>query len=325
MNERAVTKAMESAISAEMSVEQLTSQVRKIQEAMAAVMRDGEHYGNIPGTKKKVLLKPGAEKLLLLFRLDPQYSVQISDGDGHYAVTTTCTLFHAPSGMRMGSGMGYCSTRESKYAYRKGQRVCPACGSDAIIKSKYPPKFDPEGDPAWFCFGKQGGCGKEFAADDPAITEQQTGRIANEDLADVHNTVLKMSNKRGLVAAVLNVTAASDIFTQDLEDLPETKPARREPTTTIEPDEIARMVVAFEGVSVTRQMIEEYLGHDIEELTVMERKSLRKIHSVLLDGHATWEDCTGNAAAPDPAEKVRAKIRQRREAQRPPAAAAGGE
>ena len=37
-----------------------------------------------------------------------------------------------------------------------------------------------------------------------------------------------MSNKRALVAAVLNVTAASDVFTQDLEDLEESeKPTSR--------------------------------------------------------------------------------------------------
>jgi hypothetical protein len=40
----------------------------------------------------------------------------------------------------------------------------------------------------------------------------------NDDLADSYNTVLKMANKRALVAGILNVTAASDVFTQDLED-----------------------------------------------------------------------------------------------------------
>jgi len=36
---------------------------------------------------------------------------------------------------------------------------------------------------------------------------------------DLDNTFLKMACKRALVAAVLNATAASDIFTQDIEDL----------------------------------------------------------------------------------------------------------
>ena len=37
---------------------------------------------------------------------------------------------------------------------------------------------------------------------------------------DVKNTLEKMAEKRSLVAAVLIGTAASDIFTQDIEDLP---------------------------------------------------------------------------------------------------------
>ena len=35
----------------------------------------------------------------------------------------------------------------------------------------------------------------------------------------MYNTVLKMAKKRALVDAVLTATAASDIFTQDLEDI----------------------------------------------------------------------------------------------------------
>ena len=38
-------------------------------------------------------------------------------------------------------------------------------------------------------------------------------------LADVYNVVLKQAKKRALVDAVLTATAASDLFTQDLEDL----------------------------------------------------------------------------------------------------------
>ena len=39
--------------------------------------------------------------------------------------------------------------------------------------------------------------------------------------ADVANTVLKIGKKRSLVDGILTVTGASDIFTQDIEDLPE--------------------------------------------------------------------------------------------------------
>ena len=199
----------------ELEVEDVIAQVQKIQRVMEAVMKEGEHYGKIPGTDKPTLLKPGAEKLCLTFRLDPQYvAVHIEDGK-HLTVTSTCTLWHIASGQRMGSGMGSCSTKESKYAYRHAKRKCPKCGAEQINRSKFPKRG---AEPGYYCHAKFGGCGAEFAADDQAIIGQIIGRVANEDLADTYNTILKMANKRALVAAVLNVTAASDIFTQDLED-----------------------------------------------------------------------------------------------------------
>ena len=45
-------------------------------------------------------------------------------------------------------------------------------------------------------------------------------RQENPDIADAYNTVLKMAKKRAYVDAVKSTTAASDIFTQDVEDMP---------------------------------------------------------------------------------------------------------
>jgi hypothetical protein len=48
---------------------------------------------------------------------------------------------------------------------------------------------------------------------------KEGGRIVeNQNLPDSYNTVVKMCNKRALVAAVLVATAASEVFTQDMED-----------------------------------------------------------------------------------------------------------
>jgi hypothetical protein len=209
------------AMSAPLTASDVRAQVNLIQQVVAEVMIDGEHYGVIPGTApkdgkppKKTLLKAGAEKLCLTFRLDPQYEItERYDGD-HLTVSTKCTLFHIPTGNRMGSGLGSCSTKESKYAYRMASRRCPKCNKEAIIKGKE------EYGGGWLCFDKKGGCKAKYQDGDASIESQTIGRVENEDKADQYNTVLKMSNKRALVAAVLNVTAASDIFTQDLEDVP---------------------------------------------------------------------------------------------------------
>jgi hypothetical protein len=58
----------------------------------------------------------------------------------------------------------------------------------------------------------------EFDVNDPAITEQQAGLVANPDIADQVNTVLKIAKKRALVDAVLLAVNASEFFTQDIED-----------------------------------------------------------------------------------------------------------
>lgn len=207
-----------------MSIVDIKAQVNLIQHVMREVMQKDQHYGVIPGTgTKPTLLKAGAEKLCLTFRLDPQYEVEQTTQGNHLTILSKCTLHHIPTGQRFGSGMGSCSTKESKYAYRKGSRKCPECGAEAIIKGRE------EYGGGWVCFKKKGGCGEKYADGDKTIESQSEERVPNEDVADQYNTVLKMANKRSLVAAVLNATAASDIFTQDIEDMTEFTETKRKP------------------------------------------------------------------------------------------------
>ena len=172
----------------ELTVTEVLAQAEKIHQAMTRAMEEGIHFGKIPGTPKPTLFKAGAEKLCLLFRMDPQYASTDTTLEGdHLTVKSKCTLWHIPTGQRLGSGEGSCSTRESKYAYRK----------------------------------------------------REGRRVPNPDVADQWNTVLKMANKRALVAAVLNVTGTSDVFSQDLEDEeePPGKPAPKPaPQTETEPE-----------------------------------------------------------------------------------------
>jgi predicted RNA-binding Zn-ribbon protein involved in translation (DUF1610 family) len=209
----------------ELSVDEVVEQKDKIVQVMNRVMREGMHYGKIPGVPKPTLLKPGAEAINVALRLAPHYdSEKIWHDDGHLTVVAKCELQHIPTGLVVGTGEGLCTSRETRYAYRNAQRVCPNCGEPQIKRSKFKPKGgDYEGaseddEPGWYCWKKEGGCGWNFAADDARIVDQQTGKVDNPEIADTYNTVLKMADKRALVAAVLNATAASDVFTQDVED-----------------------------------------------------------------------------------------------------------
>jgi hypothetical protein len=223
--ELAKVEAQPMALRHELSVEEVLARIRKVHQIMEKAMVQDHHYGVIPGTNKKklTLLKPGAELLLVMFRLDPQYAAENQRDGDHLSVTSTCTLYHIPTGQRWGSGQGSCSTRESNYAWRESVRVCPTCQQPTIIKGKA------EYGGGWVCFKKKGGCGAKFGDGDPQIEAQTIGRVPNPDLPDSWNTVTKMANKRSLVAAVLNVTAASDIFTQDLEDQVQTRPVQTRP------------------------------------------------------------------------------------------------
>lgn len=222
----------------EWSVERIVLQTQKIQQCMNAVMVDGEHYGVIPGTQgrdgkppKKTLLKPGAEKLCLMFRLCPEYEIiQSEHSPGFISYTVRCTLTHIPTGARVATGLGSCNSRENKYV-RPAPKTCPKCGGAFLIAGNPEYERDAAFKGGMLCYGKKGGCGAKFKPGDESIEKQPTG-IA--DPADLDNTLLKMGCKRSLVAASLNATAASDCFTQDLEDLTEkaaeyTPPAAREP------------------------------------------------------------------------------------------------
>jgi hypothetical protein len=103
-----------------MTVAEMSSQVRLVQEMMQGVMKQGTHYGIIKGCgNKPTLLKPGAEKLCMTFRLAPTYEVTRDDlPNGHREYAVVCTLSHITTGNVWSQGVGCCSSMESKYRYR---------------------------------------------------------------------------------------------------------------------------------------------------------------------------------------------------------------
>lgn len=173
---------------------EIRAQVNLIQDVMRSVMIEGTHFGQIPGTQTHSLYKAGAEKLLSTFRLAaiPEVEDLGERGEAHYRVVVKV---YTPAGTLVGAGIGECSSQEDKYAWRRP--VCPE-EFEATPEDRRRVKF------------AKGQGGKVYK------NEQ-----VRTNPADVRNTVLKMAKKRALVDAVLTVTAASDCFTQDIEDLPD--------------------------------------------------------------------------------------------------------
>ena len=150
--------------------ERLTRQSQAVQQLLGTVLAKGRHYGVVNAGDKPTLFKAGAEKLALGFGLAPEFEgerMPVDLGEGHREYVIVCRLRSLSSGLVVCSGLGSCSTRESRLQSR----------------------FATEGN-------NPGAC-----------------------LADVYNVVLKQAKKRALVDAVLTATAASDLFTQDMEDL----------------------------------------------------------------------------------------------------------
>jgi hypothetical protein len=215
------------------SIEQAIQRHRMLSNYVSQVMQEGHDFGAIPGTgSKPTLLKPGAEKLTTLFGLTKRLFIVEKtedwtgrdDGEAFFYYLYRCALYRGE--FLIAEADGSCNSRESKYRWREAQRKCPACGVAAIIKGRA------EYGGGWICFGKKGGCGAKYADDSPLIMQQQTGRIANPEIADQVNTIQKMAAKRALIAATLLAVNASEFFTQDVEDFPqhiEQPPAAPEP------------------------------------------------------------------------------------------------
>ena len=199
-----------------MDIGQALQRRQAIVDATQKLMRPGVDFGRVAGTDRDVLLQPGADKLCNLFGLVIHYEVTKSEedwtGEKHGG---TPFFFYEVRGRAyrgdflMGEGIGSCSSWESKYRWRKAERICPNCGKANIRKSNR--------EEGWYCWTKTEGCGAKFPIGDPAIESQETGRKANPDMADVVNTILKMAYKRSKVSTTINATSASEFFTQDVE------------------------------------------------------------------------------------------------------------
>ena len=207
----------------ELTVDQLVAQASLVHDAMGRAMRKDEHYGVIPGTGKPSLLKPGAEKLGFLFRLAPRYEISMSNMErGHREYRVICSLHHMPTENYSGAGVGSCSTMETKYRYRT---------SHESTGRPVPPAYWNERDASLLG-------GSQFSAkkiDKSWMICRKGQRVEYDNPADYYNTALKMAKKRAHVDAILTATAASDCFTQDVEEKQRPAAGRPAPQRREEP------------------------------------------------------------------------------------------
>lgn len=139
-------------------------------------------YGVIPGTDKPTLLKPGAEKLKMLFNLQVFVEVSRREFDLHAnfaSYTAKARVFHIPTNNFIAECEGTCNSQEKKYRERNVYEW---------IKHEDGTKT------------------KELVATEPT------------HIGDLDNTLNKMAQKRAFVGAIIAATGASDFFLQDVDD-----------------------------------------------------------------------------------------------------------
>jgi hypothetical protein len=235
-----------------MSMEVALARRAAIVEFTRRLMVRDQDFGEIPGTNKPTLLKPGAEKLCNFFGLEPEFTPIVEDidwtgtlhgGEVFCYARYRCRLLR--EGRVVGVGEGSCNSWEAKYRYRwVAEEQVPAqldcanlpkrgarrtvCEFDfAIERAETTGTY---GKPAehWQRLRDAIRAGTAREVEKPTRRGMSVAwevdvdtalyRIPNPDVADVVNTIQKMAQKRALVAATLIATSASEFFTQDVED-----------------------------------------------------------------------------------------------------------
>lgn len=226
-------------------VRQLAMIVRRLRES---VFVQGQDFGVIPGTgTKEVLLLPGMEKLCRALRLRPEYELvtEIQDFDKPlFFYRYKCSLFEVDTGLMLTSAIGSANSMESKWAWRWVQRheVPPHLDADTLVRrggrsSEFAFAIDKAettgkyGKPAeyWQQFRDAIEANTATRVMKPTRNGQSEAweidmtlfRVPNPDICDQVNTIDKIAQKRSLGSAIKGAANVSELFTIDLEDMPE--------------------------------------------------------------------------------------------------------
>ncbi len=98
------------------AIENKIQSIDKFQRLVKDKLHQGHDYGIVPGTTKPTLLKPGAEKILMLLGLRSEFDVIDSTRDfdnGFFQYQVKCKLLSGD--MVITEGLGACNTKEKKY------------------------------------------------------------------------------------------------------------------------------------------------------------------------------------------------------------------
>lgn len=174
------------------NIEMLKEVPETLNQVYRSVMQEGTDYGKVPGTSKPTLFKAGAELLARWLNLATEFTIaskveNIDPEHPYFDYTVECRIYSKNA--FIGNGWGSCNTREPRYSSRW---VYENQVPEGLDKNKLPTRGEGER--------------KQYKIPTPP-----------DEVFGLKNTILKMAEKRAFVDAILRVTGASRIFTQDLE------------------------------------------------------------------------------------------------------------
>lgn len=216
-----------------LSVDAVVKRVRYLQEVCRHMLVENEHYGSIAKGMKPSLWQGGAQIVAAAFRLEVEYETAIEKhldlpiGNGlHRTFTTTARVIHIPTRMHVATGVGSCSTLESKYRFRSNKEL-----TEIPVPKSYWNNKDAKGDyndqilvDAFLAAGLTLASDQTITRDKSPdgkwmiATRRDGAVVENTNPADFWNTCEKMSCKRSGVMGIIWAVGGSQMFTQDVED-----------------------------------------------------------------------------------------------------------
>lgn len=176
-------------ITGEVSIEEMGKYQQNLLKFIGQTMREGEDFGLIPGTSKKSLWQPGADKLCKLLGLAPKniLTKEVENFEtGFLYYRYKCEVYHINSNKFVGDAERSCNSMEESF----------------YLESVYEPNATPE--------QKQKAV-KRFQPRGKNYFLLKVPKSTNELLAQ-QNNVMSRAQKRAYVAAVRAAAMANEIF-----------------------------------------------------------------------------------------------------------------
>jgi len=170
-------------------VAKLKENIKLVEVFIGEALEAGIDFGLIPGTTSPTLFEPGASKILNLFNAcdDPEI-IRFLETDRLISITVKSYIKHRLSGLVLATGIGACSTTETKYKYRWVEN------------------------PEEYGFDRSGLKAKQES-------KRLLFRIPNPEWEELINTVLKMAKKRAMVDAAQDLPGVASALRKRYQEL----------------------------------------------------------------------------------------------------------